>query len=313
MAYSDVMKKHYTDIISIFENTEEDNIISPKLIRQTVSKRDPAMHKGSAGSLMICAGSVGMTGAAIMSASSALRCGCGLITLGCAKELNTIFEIRLTEQMTLPLPSDDGIISPEAADTVIRKANTSNALLIGPGLSASSGVTELIYKVLTSVNVPVVADADALNAIAKNIDILSCVKSPLVLTPHPGEFARLCDTDTETAVINSEFLAKEMCAKYNIILVLKSHKTIVVTPEGKIYRNILGNPGMAVGGSGDVLAGCIASFLAQDRGTEYSALAGVFFHSLAADMAAMELGQYSLTPTDIINHIPYAIKETSGQ
>ena len=299
--------KIYREIRKKLEDSPIENKIDYSLVSRVVRPRDKALHKGSAGRLLVCGGSIGLTGAPIMSCQAALRSGAGLVTLACAKELNTIFEIRLTEVMTMPVESEDGAISFGAYDKISAKAKLCDALLLGPGLSVTDDTVSLVHKLVTESEIPVVIDADAINAVAKDVGMLKKNKAPLILTPHPGEFARLCNKRISEVVDQKEELANKFCEKYGVILVLKSHETIVAAPGNKIYRNILGNPGMAVGGSGDVLSGIIASFVCQKNTELESALAGVFFHSLAADLAVYEYGEYSLIPTDIIKYLPGAI------
>lgn len=289
-----------------------ENAIDAELIKECTKPRHAQMHKGDCGRLFVCGGSVGLTGAAVLAVRAALRCGCGLVTLGCCEELNLVFEIKLTEAMTLPLPSKDGKMLACAAEAVKMHANKSNAMLIGPGLSQSSELKELVYDAVKNCRVGAVLDADALNLISDNPDILKKTKAPIILTPHIGEFARLTGLSTDEIYAYKEKYALKFASDYGCITVLKSHRTVVAAPNGELYTNMLGNPGMATGGSGDVLAGAIASFLSQGCSPLKAALAGVYFHSLAADMAVCEMGEYSLLPTDIIKYLPYAIKETQG-
>jgi len=303
-----------TDFIEIYckiknkiETSPFENVIDYPLVSSVVCPRDKALHKGSAGRLLVCGGSTGLTGAPIMSCQAALRSGAGLVTLACAEELNTIFEIRLTEVMTMPVDSKNGSIAFGAYDKICDKMNHSDGFLIGPGLSVTEDIVKLVHMLISESETPLVIDADGINAVAKNTDILKKTKAPVILTPHIGEFARLCNREISEVIDKKEELAKDFCDRFGVNLVLKSHETVVVSPEGTVYRNVLGNPGMAVGGSGDVLSGIIASFVCQKNPVLDSALAGVFFHSLAADFAVYEYGEYSLIPTDIINYLPKAL------
>ena len=181
---------------------------------------------------------------------------------------------------------------------------------IGPGLSQTDDIGRLVSDVIEECECPLIVDADALNVISPDTSVLKRAKCPVIITPHIGEFARLCKKEASQIINNPSSYAKEFAQKYGCIVVLKSHRTVVASPDGKVYANILGNPGMASGGTGDVLAGAIASFASQRRDALLSALAGVYFHSLAADIACAYLGEYSLIAGDIINCLPYAIKET---
>ncbi len=301
----------YNTAIKKLQYTDEKNIINHDLISSAFKKRADNMHKGSCGLLAVLAGSEGLTGAAVMSAEAALLGGCGLITLICQRELNPIYEIKLSEVMTLPVTSDGGVLSALSYPEMENKLKKSNALLFGPGMSCSPKVGGLLEKIIISSPKPMVIDADGINALSKNIDILNKASAPVILTPHIGEFSRLTGKDSDYILKNQAKLGEEFSLKYNVILVLKSHKT-TVSFEGEPYKNLLGNPGMATGGSGDVLSGLIASLLAQGREPLLSALAGVYIHSLAADMASLEYGEYSLTPSNILQFIPYAIKHTTN-
>jgi len=297
----------YEKAIQKFKDYQGNNPIDYKLVKDAFKKRKTDAYKNSCGSLLVCAGSTGMTGAATLACTSALRSGCGLVTLCCAKELNTIFEIKLTEAMTVPVESNNGVISAKAFGEISKSLSKCDALLFGPGMTSDSEVKKLLEEIIYSSQKPCVIDADGLNVLSHNPDVLKSAKYPPVLTPHIGEFARLTGLKKNYILNNLHDTSREFAAKYGVILVLKSHRTIVT--DGKtVYENVLGNPGMASGGSGDVLAGIISGFLAQGNNALLSALAGVYIHSLAADMAVMETGEYSLLPSDIINYEIQAIR-----
>lgn len=288
-----------------------DGVINPDYIRTIIKPRRRDMHKGDCGRLFSIAGSAGLTGAAIMSADSALRCGAGLVTLGCPKSLNTVFEVRLTEAMTLPLSDTDGIINTADSEKILSRAQKADCVLFGPGLGHNADTEELARILIKNCKSPIVADADGINSVSVNTDILREHKS-VILTPHVGEFARLCKREISDILRHTEEYAKDFAREYGVVLVLKSHKTVVASPNGRVMTNRLGNPGMATGGSGDVLSGAIASFVCQGVPLFEAAAAGVYVHSLAADMAAQEKGEYGLLPTDIISYLPYAVKYSIG-
>ncbi|MBQ6999340.1 MAG: NAD(P)H-hydrate dehydratase [Clostridia bacterium] len=291
--------------------TDDKNIISYKTVKSSILPRESNTHKGDYGKIFIVAGSKGLTGAAIMASKAALKSGGGLITLGCPDSLNSIFEISLHEVMTYPL-ADNGIyLLKDCAGDIIEKANKSSVLAFGCGLSNTKDVRSILKRVLHEVEVPVVIDADGLNALSRNINILKTAKPPVVLTPHIAEFARLSGYAVEDINADREKFAKEFAVKWGVTLVLKSEKTLVADEYGNIYANLLGNAGMATGGSGDVLAGIIASFIGQ--GIENAVQCGVYIHSLAGDMAAQDKGEYGMTPADIIENIPYAIDLICGK
>ncbi len=310
VADTDKKRYFYKKVLNKFSDTRE-NIITPEYASGILPKREKNTHKGSYGKLFVLAGSTGLTGAAVMCCTSALKSGAGLITLGCAKELNSIFETSLTEVMTKPLDSKDGVITTKDTDKILNLIQNSDVCLLGPGLGRGKDINQITKDIIKTSQIPLVLDADAIFAISENPSILGDAKCPVILTPHIGEFSNLTGLKKDEILSCPEKYGCEFSKKYGVTLVLKSHETIVCTKDGEFFRNILGNPGMATGGTGDVLAGCVASFLAQGISPEDSAKVGVYLHSLAADMAAMEKGEYSLTPSDIIEYLPYSIKYTT--
>lgn len=282
-------------------------IITPLKIKSVITKRAENMHKGDAGRLVIIAGSKGLTGAALLSSKASLKCGAGLITLVCCESLNNIFETALPEVMTLPCRDTNGILNLDDIEKIFEKCQNCSALLIGPGMGVTKDTQKILEYAVKNVCAPIIIDADGINALSKNINILSGHKMPIIITPHIGEFARLTGLTANEILSDTAKYASKFAQKYDVTVILKSHRT-VVAHKGKVYSNILGNPGMATGGSGDVLSGCVASFAAQFKNAENAALAGVFIHSLSADMASCLIGEYGLTPTDICNFLPYAIK-----
>ena len=304
--------RFYNEAIKKVADAPE-NAVNTNLVKDILKLRKSDTHKGDYGRVYNLAGSKGLTGAAIMSSLALLYCGAGLITLGCANELNPIFEISLREVMTKPLKSRNGKICASNIQDIIKELKKSDVALIGPGLGRSQGIDEIIKQIIEQDVCPCVIDADGLNALSNNINVLKGHKSPMILTPHIGEFERLIKVKADKILLNTKMYALDFSQKYNVVLVLKSHKTVVAMPDGKVFVNILGNPGMATGGTGDVLCGAIASFMAQGISPKNAALAGVYIHSLAADMASYEKGEYSLTPTDILDYLPYAIKYTQKE
>lgn len=304
--------EYYKNAVSVYESCPEDSI-TPKLVHPNLPERSRDIHKGSCGRLYVSAGSKGLTGAAVMSCTSALRCGAGLITLGCCESLNSIFEVALCEVMTKPLPDVNGILSASCAPIIAQEAQNADVCLIGPGIGRDSAIRKITAKVFENENICAVADADALYAASKDIEILKNHKAELILTPHIGEFSALSKIPADEILADTKAVSVEFAKEYNVTLVLKSHRTVVASPDGRCLVNITGNPGMATGGSGDVLAGAIASFAAQGMKPFDAAYTGVYIHSLAADMAAAEKGEYSLTPGDIIDYLPYAIKFSTGR
>ena len=306
--------ENYVRFISAAQKSDVDseNIISLKMAKNLLPKRAENSHKGTFGRAFAVAGSTGFTGAARLACEAILKTGSGLITLGTPKSLNNIFEITLKEVMTYPLCDDGGILTKDAFCDILKFTQKSNVCLIGCGMSVTGGTRYIVENMVKQCEKPLVIDADGINALALNINILKSHRQEIVLTPHIAEFARLVGMNLDFVIENAESLAVEFAKKYNVCVVLKSHRTKVIFKNGKVFENILGNSGMATGGTGDVLAGVITSFVCQGISTENAALLGVYVHSLAADAAALKFGEYGLTPTDIINTLACALKFLGG-
>jgi len=270
-------------------------------------------HKGDYGRLLIIAGSIGYTGAPVLAARAATKIGAGLVQVGVPQKIYDIIAVKLIEEMPFPLPGDaKGQLVANAASDILRRASKSDVCLIGPGLGTSSDITELVHSITRLSEVPIILDADGLNAIAENTDILNQATCPLILTPHPGEFERLCSelsSGSASAPLNRLQAACEFASKYGCILVLKGHRTIMALPNGVAYVNTTGGPAMAKGGSGDVLAGMIAALIAQKFPIVHAVASAVYIHGLAGDLCAAEFGEYCVTASDIIDMLPKAIRE----
>ena len=276
-----------------------------------LKKRPKNSHKGDFGHIFILAGSRGLTGAAALCSNAALRSGAGLVTLGIPGSLKSIMSRKLTEVMTLSLAeTKDETLSLKAEQGILKKANSSDVTVIGPGLSQNTETRKLIRKLVVKIEKPMVLDADALNAISEKIEILEKIKTKYIVTPHPGEMARLINKSLNYIKNNRLIVAKKFSRDYNAVVVLKGAGTIVAEPGGKYYINTTGNPGMATAGSGDVLAGIIAGFLGQGLNEFDAARSGVYIHGLAGDIAAEDKGEVGLIAGDILEKIPYAIKIT---
>lgn len=282
-------------------------------------KRDRDTYKGDYGHVLIVGGSRGLTGAVCLSASACLKTGAGLVTAAVPKSLNHIFEIKLTEVMTLPLKDYRGVISSEGFKNISKFVTMRgvNVLGVGPGLSSLGDVKQLVHRIMNLKDKALVLDADALNVLDSEKSLKKNDGRFMVLTPHLGEFSRLTGLPVDKIKKNRKKLAKEFALRYNLILVLKSDKTIVT--DGKdFFENSLGNAGMATAGSGDVLAGIICGLASQalkKAGVEAdimkvlfeSAKIGVILHSLSGDIAAKSLPQACLTASDIIEYLPKAV------
>jgi len=276
-----------------------------------IKKRERDAQKGDFGRVFVVAGSVGLTGAAALCSNAALRSGAGLVTLGIPASLNPAMEVKLTEAMTLPLPETKELsLSLKAEKKILEKAEDSEVVLLGPGLSRQKETAALIRRLILKIKKDMVLDADALNAMAVEPGLLKKLKARCVITPHEGEMSRLIDKSAGYVKNNRLSVAKKFSRDYNAVVVLKGHGTVVADRDGKAHVNKTGNPGMATAGSGDVLAGVIAGFLAQGLRLFDAARLGVHIHGLAGDLAAKDKGEIGLMAGDILEKVPYAIKLT---
>lgn len=266
-------------------------------------KRKQDAHKGDFGKILLLCGSVGFTGAASLAAMGALRSGAGLVYLGVPESIYTIEATKLTEPIVFPLPEEDGKLSVRAFPEILRKLSSMDAVLIGPGLGQSEGTLAVTRAILEQATCPVVLDADGINVISSHKDILRERAYPTILTPHAGEFSRLAGRIGEDRVQAAVDFARE----YGCIMVLKGHGTII-TDGTQCYRNPTGNPGMAVGGSGDLLSGILVSLIGQGFSPLDAAVCGAWLHGAAGDICAKKLGQYGMLPTDMLEVLPRLIK-----
>jgi NAD(P)H-hydrate epimerase len=272
-------------------------------------RRNPDAHKGDFGHLMVVAGSLGKAGAAVMAARGALRSGAGLVTVATPNSLVPIVQQNVFEAMCIPAAeSIDGTIGMGAEIELLQAAGKMNACAIGPGLSTHSETVTTVRNLVPRLPVPFVIDADGLNALTGALDLLKKTRAPVVMTPHPGEMARLLGISAAEVQKDRIGIASEFSVKYKVTLVLKGAGTVIALPDGRVFINATGNPGMATGGTGDVLTGMIGSFLAQGYLAEQAACAGVLLHGLAGDLAAAEKGETAMVAGDLIEKIPEALK-----
>lgn len=306
-----------------------------KDVMEMIPQRQRYSHKGDYGHVLIIAGAKGKTGAALMAAKACLRSGAGLVTIGVPESLMYVFQGRVTEEMTLSLPDDgNGMLSSKAANEILNYASQKiDVIAIGPGIGVSKETEKLITELIIKSTVPMVIDADAINSLARGQktedrrQILKKAKAPIILTPHPGEMARLIQKTEDRSQPPNVFIggqrseekklrieveknrlnaALEFSKETGVYLVLKGAPTIVAEPDGNVFINTTGNPGMATAGSGDVLTGIIASMLGQKLSAVGASLFGVYIHGLAGDIAASKKGEHSLIASDIINFLPDA-------
>ena len=280
---------------------------------QWVPSRPPASHKGSYGRVLVVAGSTGMTGAAALASEAALRAGAGLATLATPKHLNPILEGLLPEVMTLPLPETEaGSLTVSATSAILEFAEkTKSVLAIGPGLSQHPETVSLVHQLIREnreqeLGLRMVIDADGLNALAQERNILALLDRETVLTPHPGEMARLTGTSVSTLEKDRIHTAQQFASEHSLTLVFKGAPTVSADANGDAWINSTGNPGMATGGMGDVLTGVIAGLMAQGIASEKAAALGVYLHGLAGDIAAEVLGMHGLIASDVLKAVPQA-------
>ncbi len=265
-------------------------------------RRCPTAHKGMFGRLFILAGCEGYTGAPVLAARAAVRGGAGLVYLGVPREIYPIAAVKCDEAMPFPLPGE--------YDKIRDKARGCDAALLGPGLGRAPETEERVLRLLGDLDIPVVLDADGINAVSGHIDVLDARRAPTILTPHEGEFQRL--TGCALPIADRLSAAREFARAHHCIMVLKGHNTVTAAPDGRAYLNTTGNPGMAKGGSGDVLAGLLAALVGQEqlKGdlAELAAM-GVYYHGEAGDRCARRLGEYGMTPGDMVEELPLVLRD----
>jgi len=264
-------------------------------------------HKGDGGQLLLVAGSPGMMGAALMAALAALRAGAGRVTLAVPESLAYAVEAGPPEVMCLALPAGGGgALDPAGFDLILEKAAGMNALVVGPGISSHPRTVELVQRLIQHVERPLLLDADALNALSQDLTILDGPRSDLLLTPHPGEMARLAGLSSQEVQADRINTAIAFATRHQAHLALKGWGTVVATPEGEAWINPTGNPALATAGTGDVLSGVVGGLLSQGLAPEAALVAGVYLHGLAGDLAAEGMGEAGVTATDLLPQIPRA-------
>ena len=284
------------------------HLLEAKAVKAWLPRRSSGAHKGDCGRVLILAGSQGMTGAACLTAQAAIRAGAGLVTLGVPEGLHDIMEVKLTEVMTVPLPQTARkTLSLAAWEDIAALLGRVDVLALGPGLSIHPETVDLVRKILGELRIPAVIDADGLNALAGQIGMISRVKAPLVLTPHPMEMARLLNITSEEVLSNRYDAVDQLAKEGNCVALLKGSRTLV-TDGHDLYINATGNPGMATGGSGDVLTGIIAALMAQGLEPLKAAAAGAFVHGRAGDLALRDKGVMGLIASDLLENLPEAFK-----
>lgn len=279
-------------------------LIDREYVRSLMPRRDPAGHKGTFGKAYLLGGSVGYTGAPVLCAAAAERSGCGLVFLGVPESVWPAAAVKCWGAMPHPLAERDGRLSPAAEEEIRRRAAGCDAVAIGCGMGRGEE-SDLLLRRLLTVEKPLVLDADGINALEGHIDTLSRRTCATVLTPHDGELARIGGDMTAPR----EASAAAFAAAHGVYLVRKGHRTLVAAPDGRLAVNTTGNDGMAKGGSGDILTGLLTGLLAQGMEPFAACCAAVWLHGRAGDLAAEEKGRRGMTPLDIIEMLPYALKE----
>lgn len=278
-------------------------ILNQEQVLSALPERNINAHKGDFGKVLLLCGSEGYTGAAALAAMGALRCGAGLVYLGVPRSIYAIEAVKLTEPIVFPLPDKEGMLSAQALPKILSMLSGMDAVLIGPGLGQSEGTRAVIRTILEEAKCPVVLDADGINGICRHMDILRERHYPTILTPHAGEFQRLGGELSDDRQASAESFARE----YGCILLMKGHHT-VITDGVECYVNQTGNPGMAVGGSGDILAGMITGLIGQGIKPLTAAACGAWLHGAAGDLCAEKMGQYAMLPTDMLEVLGRLLK-----
>jgi NAD(P)H-hydrate epimerase len=275
-----------------------------------IPRRGRESTKFAAGSVLVCGGSTGLTGAPSMSSEAAARGGAGYVTACVPASLNLIFETRLLEVMTVPVPDADGSLEPAGADTVLERAERADALVLGPGIGRRPGASDFVRTLAQRAQLPVVLDADALNAHAGQLAPLARRTGPTVLTQHAGELARLLDSDSGTIEAHRLHNARRAAAEAKAIVILKGDDTLVAHPDGRVGVSPGGAPALATAGTGDVLSGLIGAYLAKKMDPFHAACAAVLVHTLAGRLAAETIGSEGVIARDIIELLPRALAVT---
>jgi len=286
------------------------NLIEGEEVVGAFPPRRRDAHKGNFGHVLVVAGSPGKTGAGAMASKAALRIGAGLVTFALPASLNDAMEAKLDEVMTEPLPeTEERTLSSSALEKILHLLEGKDCLALGPGLSSHPETGELVRKLIPQVKIPMVVDADGINALSLHLQVLGQVQCPLVLTPHPGELSRLLSISVEEVQRNRIALAQKFSSGFRIFLVLKGKGTLICDPGGEVFVNPSGGPGMATAGSGDVLTGLLAGLIGSGINIPLSLRAGVFLHGLAGDLAAEEWGEEPMVAGDILSKVPDALRQ----
>ncbi len=275
------------------------------MVKSKLPERLPEANKGTFGKLLCICGSKNMPGAAFFSAAAAIKCGVGLVEALIPKSIYESTSKKISEAIFYVVPEDkNGFITYKFLGDILKESKKCTAVLVGCGLGWNQSTKNITYELIRNLNIPLIIDADGINVVSENIDILKEAKTEIILTPHPKEMSRLTSKDVETIAANKAKYAREFSEKYEITTVLKGNKTAIADKNGNVFINTTGNSGMAKGGSGDVLSGMISSFLAQRLSPIDAAVCAVFLHGMSGDECKKKFSSVSMTPTDLINELP---------
>lgn len=278
--------------------------ITQSMVDAIIPARAPESDKNTYGRILCLCGSVGYTGAAYFAAQAAVRTGSGVVTLAVPRPAWAPLAVKLNEAVVLPLEADEeGRFADAALSDMLRLADKADAVLIGCGIGRSAALTQLVCELVSRCKRQIVLDADGINAVAAHIHILKHASMPVIVTPHRAEFRRLFGLEDP-----GDALLCDMAGRHGCHIVYKQHRTRVALADGTLLENSTGNPGMAKGGSGDVLAGMIASLCGQGIDAGMAAAAAVFLHGQAGDIAASRLSEYGMTPSDMLAQLPHVFK-----
>lgn len=282
-------------------------LVDKDLVKGFIPKRNSDFNKGNCGKVIIIAGSIGMAGAGCLTAKASLKTGSGLVSLAGPSRLINVFQSVVPEAIAINLEDSVDTICEKSIRVLTNTLNKADVVAVGPGISNDKGIYNVIETLADEILVPVVLDADALNAVANDTTVFNKFKKDVVVTPHPGEMSRLTGLDISYIQQNRIAVAREYAMQWEVVVLLKGSRTIVADKNGDIFINPTGNSGMATAGSGDSLTGIISSLMGQGASALEAAVAGAYIHGLAGDIAASSKGEYGMTAMDIVDNIPFAI------
>lgn len=299
---------------NLLSQGSETFLVDAEFVRENLPPRAPDGNKGSFGTSLLICGSRGYTGAACLAAMAAVRAGAGLVRLAYPQSLSPIIESRILEPVKHPLPETPEItLGLEALPILLKLSADADAVAIGPGISTNAETRNLLTQLIPNLKKPLVIDADGINNLAGQLEIINQAHAPVIMTPHPGELARLIRIPPSEINRHRVQIAREFARQHQIILVLKGAPTVIAAPDGRVFINPTGNSGLATGGTGDVLTGLITGLIAQGAQPLNAAITAVFLHGRAGDLAAQQLSEYSLAAEDLLDYLPQTFVQTLTQ